>query len=283
MPSQIDLKNHISLTSAKDIQQICAPLFELLGITYFNFTRVYADGGRIRLCTDPLWVEYFYSSELYKTSVFERNPGLYIPGQFLWSQCDTNPSLEVLKQHLREGYNRANVLSIVKPQQTFMDVFNIAGQSQDTEINNKYLTYMSCIHKFLNYFLIKAAKFIALSEKARFFVPIEQEQFLSDDGSGLQKGSISHQFMEKLEFKQVFISNKKNNILLSPRETQSLILTLKGKSAKEIGRELNLSPRSVETYIENIKRKVDCPTRGSLFSYALQSESIQWLLRKDSI
>ena len=278
MTNQINIKNHITLTSAKDIQQICAPLFEFLGITYFNFTRVYSDGGRIRLCTDPLWVEHFYSAELYKTSVFEREPELYIPGQFLWNQANTNCNLETLKQHLREGYNRDHVLSIIRPQKNFMDVFNLAGDNKNTELNSYYFIYMNCIHKFINYFLVQAAKIISISEENRFFVPMERQQFLSDDGSGLQKGSFSHQFMQKLELRQATINIKEKLLLLSPRETQILALTLRGKSAKEAARELKLSPRSIETYLENIKRKAGISSRGILFANALQSESIQSLL-----
>lgn len=278
MTTQINLKNHITLTSAKDIQQICAPLFEFLGITYFNFTRVYSDGGRIRFCTDPLWVEHFYSTKLYNTSVFEREPSLYIPGQFLWNQANTNPSLENLKQHLREGYNRDHILSVIRPQKNFMDVFNLAGDTKNVELNSYYFTYMDCIYKFINYFLVRAAKHISIAEANRFFVLMNQEQFLSDDGTGLQKGSRSHKFMEKLELKQATINAKKKLFLLSPRETQTLVLTLKGKSAKEAARELNLSPRSIEAYLENIKKKAGFSNRGSLFANALQSESIQYLL-----
>jgi DNA-binding CsgD family transcriptional regulator/predicted ester cyclase len=56
--------------------------------------------------------------------------------------------------------------------------------------------------------------------------------------------------------------------LLSTREQDCLDLLLKGKTAKETGNILGLSSRTVESYFENIKKKLKCTNKGQLFSIA---------------
>jgi DNA-binding CsgD family transcriptional regulator len=55
---------------------------------------------------------------------------------------------------------------------------------------------------------------------------------------------------------------------LSEREKECLQQLLLGKTAAEIGQSLHLSPRTVESYLENLKEKLSCDTKRELFSRA---------------
>ena len=65
-------------------------------------------------------------------------------------------------------------------------------------------------------------------------------------------------------------------IKLSTRERQCAFFILRGKSAKEIARALNLSCRTVEAYIDQMKTKMAAQTRSELFEklYALGFDSV---------
>lgn len=56
--------------------------------------------------------------------------------------------------------------------------------------------------------------------------------------------------------------------LLTSRERQCLDLLLQGQTAKQTAFHLALSPRTVEFYMNNIKRKLKCSNKGELFSTA---------------
>ncbi len=56
--------------------------------------------------------------------------------------------------------------------------------------------------------------------------------------------------------------------LLSRRERECLEFLLQGKTAKETAATLALSHRTVESYFENIKKKLNCSNKGQLFSTA---------------
>ncbi|MBI5649528.1 MAG: response regulator transcription factor [Chloroflexi bacterium] len=57
---------------------------------------------------------------------------------------------------------------------------------------------------------------------------------------------------------------------LSERERQVLVLTAKGFTSREIGDQLALSPRTVETYRERIMQKLGLAHRSELVEYALK-------------
>jgi DNA-binding CsgD family transcriptional regulator len=65
------------------------------------------------------------------------------------------------------------------------------------------------------------------------------------------------------------MSHHKNTIsLLSRREKECLFLIGKGKTTKMIAKQLNLSPRTVEHYIESIKIKTNVYSKYHLMEYA---------------
>jgi DNA-binding CsgD family transcriptional regulator len=60
-------------------------------------------------------------------------------------------------------------------------------------------------------------------------------------------------------------------VYLSSQQGKCLLLLVKGKSAKEIGLEMKLSHRTVEHYLEKIRRQLGCSsTRELIASYSDQ-------------
>ena len=56
---------------------------------------------------------------------------------------------------------------------------------------------------------------------------------------------------------------------LSRRESEALYYVIRGKTAKETGRILNISYKTVEKYHENLKHKLDCTTRSQVIEKAI--------------
>lgn len=72
----------------------------------------------------------------------------------------------------------------------------------------------------------------------------------------IKKVKRASQFEQLPQEKVLF--DRKNPIALSSREIECINWMVKGKSAEEIGKILNLSRRTIETHIENIKAKTKC-------------------------
>lgn len=60
------------------------------------------------------------------------------------------------------------------------------------------------------------------------------------------------------------------NLQFTVRESECLFLLIRGKTAKEIGLFLNISPRTVESYIENIKIKCNVSKRSDIITKAIE-------------
>jgi len=61
-----------------------------------------------------------------------------------------------------------------------------------------------------------------------------------------------------------------NKFNLTQRQIDCLICLTQGMTQKQIGIKLNLSPKTVEHYIEAIKEKMNCRTRSELIKKGLQ-------------
>lgn len=72
--------------------------------------------------------------------------------------------------------------------------------------------------------------------------------------------------LTKDQTSQKTISNTNNPIeyLLTNREKECLSLTIRGKSSKQVTYELSISSRTVEEYLNNIKKKLGVFSKAEL-------------------
>ena len=68
---------------------------------------------------------------------------------------------------------------------------------------------------------------------------------------------------------------------LSYRQAQCLAKLTKGKTAKLIARELELSPRTVEGYISILKGKFDCYSRSELIQWVFETDFVKLINQLD--
>lgn len=78
--------------------------------------------------------------------------------------------------------------------------------------------------------------------------------------------NLSKKFQQhdKKSFSYIIENGTTNKYKLSERQIGCLFFLLRGKTDKEIGNIFNLSPRTVESYIDEIKFKMGCVTRSQV-------------------
>ncbi len=75
---------------------------------------------------------------------------------------------------------------------------------------------------------------------------------------------MEHEFLDSINAKYYKIKRLQEQYSLSGREVQCLELILQNKITKQIANFLNLTTRTAETYIENLKKKLDCHTKNEM-------------------
>ncbi len=68
------------------------------------------------------------------------------------------------------------------------------------------------------------------------------------------------------------LGKKYPGVYFTARETQAMYYFLQGKTANEVSKEMNLSRRTVEFYLKNMRAKLNCDTKLELIDKILQSE-----------
>jgi DNA-binding CsgD family transcriptional regulator len=67
------------------------------------------------------------------------------------------------------------------------------------------------------------------------------------------------------------ITQKNNSVYFTKRESECMVWLLKGKTMKGIARQLNISPRTVESHLGAMKRKFHCYSKSQLIEKILNS------------
>lgn len=76
------------------------------------------------------------------------------------------------------------------------------------------------------------------------------------------------------ESKPIISYEHQEQLSLTEKEKQVLTLLVKGFSNINIGKELHLSPRTIEKYVSRLLRKTDTKSRGELICFMLENDIV---------
>jgi DNA-binding CsgD family transcriptional regulator len=244
----MDIKKTLAWDLALEVNEICQPMFKAYGLNYFHYSRLYPDGSAIYLDSDRLWTEHFCRQE-HPLAVS------YMPeGGFILNENNTPPIiLSDAKIFKHDHY-----FSICQYKKNYQEYTCLATESENLNIYHFYLHQQDALHQFLLYFKEKAHHLIEQAEKQRII--FTQTQLNLADYQQAKTDDNPIQFRPK----NYWISGNHGPVKISQREMRCIEPYIKGFSAKQIGRHLNLSHRTVETHIEHVKTKLGVSTRFEL-------------------
>lgn len=139
------------------------------------------------------------------------------------------------------NYNIANGITIAERNARYVDYYCFGADAKKFSIvNNFYLVNLDLLQNYGHYF----------KEKANLLIDhFEKDKIILSNTIEIDDSALTNQF---------YLSN------LSNRQLQCANLLLEGNTVKEIAAYLNLSPRTIETYIDHLKHKLNCHTKTDL-------------------
>ena len=166
----MELKNHFALTSANEVNDICRPLKDI-GITYFNYLKIYKDGSRELLTNNAPWIDHFYKNALYLTAGVVDVEHLLPKGYFLWSELDLNDPAYSQGQ---ESFNIDNGVSFVIKRDEITYLYIFASTKDNMHINNFYIRNVDLFRRFIQYFHDRGSDLIKQAKSNKIVLPQQQ-------------------------------------------------------------------------------------------------------------
>jgi len=241
-------KNHITLTSSADMKNLCFPL-KTLQVNFFSYTRFYMDGTTISLLTDTGWYEFFLDAEVpgccnvYNLKV----------GRYLW--CELFPEGAVADAC--NNFKINNGIQFTYREKDYVEVFSYASKKSDNTSLGRFIANADLLEKFNSYFKKKAKNLIDKAVRTKLIIPESMR------GYDNVESNFNLSFEERKNF-LMQIECETNISKLTKREYECMGSISRGKTSKEIARTLNVSPRTIDSHIENIKEKLGCYRKSEL-------------------
>jgi PAS domain S-box-containing protein len=84
------------------------------------------------------------------------------------------------------------------------------------------------------------------------------------------KSRVLHDVLKELKKERYYLAGEHHGTYLTKREAQCLLCLAGGNSAKETGKMLDISPRTVEYFLNRLKIRFNCASRSQLISKAIE-------------
>lgn len=251
-PDYSRVLKHLQATN-KDVIEICKPLFNNLAINLFSYKSIRQDGSFVIFESDSnsagLWYRNGYPMpmpELNKTK----------DGIYFWENSGlTTDALQIYQDN---GYKHG--ICIVRTGKDFIEQYAFATPTERSKLIDFCYTNRELMENFIMYFKVRGISLIKTANKNPFYA----NDFCVHIIETKDKEEPYKKFREQIKLNKIHLLVNSDDIVITLREYQCLMHLSKGKSAKEIGKILNISCRTVESHLANIKTKTGCVLTSQL-------------------
>ncbi len=265
-----DLIKNVAERNCDQVSKICYPLFKNTPVKYFDYGRYY-DTGEMVICgtTSPDLVKMYYHDELcpsfeefklftsfglnvtYLSHIMPLPPGV----------CDVNPDRYNRNIESAACWKIFHRLYIVERYPGYFTAYGFGVIKETTSIFNFYLNAIPILRDFIKYYEYHASELIEYTKQNnRIIMPYYSEKKIRNCERFEEMLNIS-----KLDFsieaeKNISFDGKS----MTSRELECLRLVSQGYTMKNIARKLEISHRTVEQHLRNIKDKLGLNTKNQL-------------------
>ncbi len=235
------------------LTKIIEPL-KLLGISNFAYVKYTKDNETFRVGNHNAYTDMWFKQEVYKKpatlnrlSESGTNPDSRQLRCYLWNADNTDLT------QLRRDVNMWHGASFYLNRGDYIEGWALGGTLEDHALPNFILNNQEAIKLFFHYFRSAASDLIDTSDKSKILLkPITTEPALTENMCNSEDVA---EFLRQVALNKYFLRYGNENFTLTARELDCLRLKDHGYSAKEIARLIDISYRTVETYLDNIKIK----------------------------
>ncbi len=257
-----DIVQDYIIKYSNQISKATRPLRDHFGISYFTYHKIDDAGKYVVLVDRPDWAENYVTEQLFRSDPYLRHPSVYQSGI---SVIGSHGSQEYKKNILEAGKKVLGMdigAILVQKNDSFVEFFGFFGNKKNSSLESLYLNHSPLLKSFGMYFKKKLRSTLTDMEKrSSSLVDLKGKDFFykeSIDPNVSLPTRLAY-------YKDLGMKSEIEKVgQLSPRERQCVKLLIQDKSAKETAVILDLSPRTVEFYFENIKDKLSCFSKSEV-------------------
>ena len=246
MPNYDSLKKTFSYTATAEVEEICRSFLKACNLNYFDYARTYNNKEIYGLQTNRDWFCHFFSGNYPAASTVTKK------GIHLWRAYSHQ-----LAQSAEQLFDMHQGITIVKPCEEYIDFFDFCAPSSNYAATDFYFNNLDLLDNFYFYFKDKAKNLIkqALKNPMNVSATNNHCKILDTDYA---------EFKRLFAAKRVRMNIYKQEVIFSKREYEVLKQIAQGKTVREIANIFKISPRTVDTHIENARNKVGIISRSKL-------------------
>ncbi len=269
----IDLNKHLSITSSGEVAKIITPLSNTFNIKHFRYLKIYQDGSRVLLSNFPDCTRFMYEEGHYQKMWFDGNFPEYLKeGCHPWdllSRVEYGREKDDFEKEINSVLGLYHGLTFVRKGDGFYENFTF-----DSNDPNIYHINKDLLMHFMLYFKANANKLIRASESEKILAPITKPLMLKPASADSTK--ITN-FLNQTPINRYYLSGKYSNIYLTTKEVRCVFWLVQGKTAEETACIEGNTAKTVESHIENVKRKLNCYKQTQLISIILDTDILRTL------
>jgi DNA-binding CsgD family transcriptional regulator len=259
------LKYHPTFTHTQDLLDICKPLTRF-DITTFVHVRLNHQGGISGLCTNPDFLLNYVEQDYHNADIHVRKNHAELGDCLMWDMMECFGETEKMVADAAVNFDYRHNFTVIKNSGTHHNYYHFGTHNIDPTINQWHINHLDLLHTFIAYFNEKVADSTELSLGYDIVLPTiaESENCRIKPIPGLMEMDMKRQdFLNDLAVKDT-------RMMFSPRQMDCIKLLVQGFSAKEIAKQLSLSPRTVEDHLIALKRKLKAKNKAELIAKGLE-------------
>lgn len=258
------MSRYITVKHLRFIQDICQPLIKR-GIVDFAHDITFGHGQLSMLTTLSELFSIYYKEGIPATCT--NDSGRYLkPGIYIKKVLEKNyPHYSKITASLFQRFNRTNSIHIVEHEEDCQHFYSFSFNCDEIEFLHWSVNGIPFLTRFVEMYKNKAKEIILEAKKTsnRITLPISppSEEIILEFDS-----------LKNLDMTDLYIKNEKQ---LTKRQEECLYQLIKGMTIKQVAKNLNLAPKTVEHYLDTIKNKLNCTSRQELITHALELSFIK--------
>jgi len=255
------LDKSVCLNSGDHVYSICKYLDNLFNIKDFRYIKIFKDNTCLFLTTESEWTRIFYR-DFYQYGTHHKTINSLTSGFVLWS---SHPDQSVFNAR-REFSGSDHGITLIEKNTDSCEIFGFSSTKENPQVINFYINNLDLLRRHTLYFKYQAKDLIKLAEKDRLILPKVLEKPKVD--------LISDRTNVNKLIKETPLANyyqSEGIMQLKNKQKECLYLITQGKTAKQVAKIMNLSPRTIEDHINIIKNKLNCQYKSELIEKAINS------------